>query len=79
MEVLFCRENLEAMGREALEKLRKEAGGVLRIQEVKCIIACSECATQYIARANGNLIAANTAQKLVSKIMGLANLTDGAV
>lgn len=72
MEVLFCRENLQAMGREALEQLSQQSAVSLQIQEVKCIIACSECATQYIARANGELVVAATASELVNAILSLA-------
>lgn len=74
MEILFCRENLQAMGREALDELVQKAGSCLRVQEVKCIIACGECATQHIARVNGKLVVANTARALVSEILHLAGL-----
>ncbi|NLW16648.1 MAG: DUF1450 domain-containing protein [Firmicutes bacterium] len=74
MEVLFCRENLAMMGREALEKLMQIDNSPLRIQEVKCIIACSECATHHIARFNGQLVVAETAAELVKEILTLAGL-----
>ncbi len=76
MEVLFCRQNLQAVGRDALEELVRKAGSRLRVQEVKCIIACSECATQYIARVNGELVVADTAQTLASEILRLADLAE---
>lgn len=77
MEVLFCKENLQAKGYEVPEQLRQEAGAALQIQVVKCIIACSECATQFIARVNGELIAANTVNELVTEILSLVANTNG--
>ncbi|HHW98783.1 MAG TPA: DUF1450 domain-containing protein [Firmicutes bacterium] len=74
MEVLFCRENLAVMGRRALEQLKQKADNRLRIQEVKCIIACSECATQHIARFNGELVVAETADELVAEILARAGM-----
>lgn len=72
MEVLFCRENLATMGDAALDLLTRKAGDKLRIQVIKCIIACSECASQHIARVNGELIVASSADELVNKILRLA-------
>lgn len=77
MEVLFCKENLQAKGDEALEQLSQESGVALQIQVVKCIIACSECATQFIARVNGELIVAETANELVTEVLSLAANANG--
>jgi len=74
VEVLFCRENLTLKGRQALEQLKAQASDSLRIQEVKCIVACSECATHYIARLNGQLVVAESAEQLVAEILTLAGL-----
>lgn len=74
MEVLFCRENLQAVGREALDELVRKSGSCLRVQEIKCIVACGECATEHIARVNGKLVVANTAKALVNEILCLAGL-----
>lgn len=68
IEVLFCRENLAGLGSEALERLQAREFPELRIQVVKCIIACSECASSYIARVNGELLVAETAAGLVAAI-----------
>ncbi|HBK86525.1 MAG TPA: hypothetical protein DDZ53_10890 [Firmicutes bacterium] len=76
MEVLFCRENLATMGRYALEQLTKKASSQLRLQEVKCIVACSDCATKHIARFNGKLVVAATADELVATILRLAGLSE---
>lgn len=76
MEVLFCRENLQAVGREALDELVEKAGSCLRVQEIKCIVACGECATDHIARVNGKLVVANTAKALVNEILCLAGLME---
>lgn len=76
MEVLFCRENLTTVGRSAPEQLMKKAGNQLRLQEVKCIVACSDCATKHIARVNGKLVVAATADELVAVILQLAGLTE---
>lgn len=69
MEVLFCRENLLMMGRKAFDQLNKVADTRLRIQEIKCIIACSDCADSHIARVNGKLIVAPSAEELVKQIL----------
>lgn len=76
MEILFCRENLTTMGRSALEQLTQKVGSRLRVQEIKCIIACSECATKHIARVDGELVVTNTAEQLVEAILALAGLEE---
>jgi uncharacterized protein YuzB (UPF0349 family) len=74
IEVLFCRENLAGRGQEAYQQLVALEKLGLRVQVVKCIIACSECATEHIARVNGQLVTSDTADGLVQSILDAAGL-----
>jgi len=68
IEVLFCRENLVTFGQEAQQRLAGANRPELRVQVVKCIIACGECSSSLIARVNGQLLTAASADELIAAI-----------
>ncbi|MGI6357780.1 MAG: DUF1450 domain-containing protein [Bacillota bacterium] len=68
IEVLFCQENLDSQGSEAYRRLSAANHPKLRVQVVKCIVACGDCATKPIARVNGQLVTADTAAELLQAI-----------
>jgi uncharacterized protein YuzB (UPF0349 family) len=72
IEVLFCRENLRFKGRAGWDELVAKADPRLRLQETRCIIACGECAEQFIARVNGQLVVSDTAEGLSKEVFRLA-------
>lgn len=69
IELTFCSENFRVKGREVWEKLERRANGRIRMREAKCIVACAECATEYIVRVNGQLVTAETADDLVRAVI----------
>ncbi len=69
IELTFCTENFRIKGREVWEKLEPLAKGRLRMREAKCVVACAECATEYIVRVNGQLVTAETADDLVKAVL----------
>lgn len=71
IEVLFCQENLTRFGDDAFAQLTALNRAELRLQVVKCLIACSECASEQIARVNGQLVTSDTAVGLVEAILAL--------
>lgn len=78
IEVLFCRENLTRLGDQALEQLTASNRTDLRLQVVKCLVSCSECASGHIARVNGQLVIADTALGLIEAIDQLVRQTANA-
>lgn len=68
VEILFCRENLDKFGAEVWQRLTDAKRPELRLQLTKCIIACGECSSSLIARVNGQLIAAENADRLIVAI-----------
>ncbi len=68
IEVLFCQENLDSQGDQAYRRLKEANYPALRIQVVKCIIACGDCSIQPIARVNGQLVTGETNAQLLQAI-----------
>ncbi len=68
IEVLFCRENLAKFGQDVHQRLAEANRPELRVQVVKCIIACGECSSSLIARVNGQLLTAASADELIAAI-----------
>lgn len=66
VEVTFCRDNLRLKGHAAYDAISRLAE--VRLREAKCVIACGECASDFIARVNGELLVAPTAEELVRAI-----------